>query len=92
MNLRPVEPVMQLLLERTQRAESKLELLLKKFELLEARLEKPPESHLTAKQAAAYLGVAYSTFRGWACSIRQQKTGRYRKQDLDHFAATRKRK
>lgn len=45
--------------------------------------------YLTARDAAAYLGIAYSTFRKRACRIRcQPQTGRYRRDDLDAFAAS----
>lgn len=45
--------------------------------------------YLTAKQAAAYLGIAYSTFRKKACQIpTMAQTGRYRREDLDKWAAS----
>ncbi|VTR94097.1 unnamed protein product [Gemmata massiliana] len=45
--------------------------------------------HLTAEEAASYLGVAYSTFRKKATRIKKQpSTGRYRIEDLDEFAAS----
>jgi hypothetical protein len=50
----------------------------------------PPSPYLTARQAAAYLNVSYGTFRNWATQIKRTKTGRYRKDDLDHFAQNRK--
>jgi hypothetical protein len=43
--------------------------------------------YLTARQAAAYLGIAYGTFRNKATRIRKMpQTGRYRREDLDAFA------
>jgi hypothetical protein len=48
----------------------------------------PVESpYLTAKQAAAYLKIAYSTFRDRARLIkRAPQTKRYRREDLDEYA------
>ncbi|OWK46591.1 helix-turn-helix domain-containing protein [Fimbriiglobus ruber] len=46
--------------------------------------------YLTAREAATYLNVSYGTFRNWAVQIKRQKTGRYRKEDLDHFAKSRR--
>lgn len=46
--------------------------------------------YLTAKEAAAYLNVSYGTFRNWATRIKRSRTGRYRRDDLDHFATTRR--
>lgn len=49
----------------------------------------PVSSHLTAKQAAAYLRISYSTFRKKATKIRRQPgTGRYQVEDLNEFAAS----
>ena len=49
----------------------------------------PATPHLTAKEAAAYLRISYSTFRKKATKIRRQPgTGRYRIEDLDEFAAS----
>ena len=43
--------------------------------------------YLTAKEAAAYLRLAYSTFRKRAKYIaRQPQTGRYHVADLDDYA------
>ena len=47
--------------------------------------------YLTPKEAASYLNIAYGTFRNWAKDIRRQRTGRYRREDLDAFAQRRKR-
>ena len=51
-----------------------------------------PEIHspyLTARQAAVYLGISYSTFRKKAVRIRQQPgIRRYRREDLDEFASS----
>jgi hypothetical protein len=45
--------------------------------------------YLTAKEAAAYLRISYSTFRKKATKIKRQPgTGRYRREDLDMFAAS----
>lgn len=45
--------------------------------------------YLTAAEAAAYLRIAYSTFRKVATRIRRMPaTGRYRREDLDAFAET----
>lgn len=52
------------------------------------RIDSP---YLTAREAAAYLRVTYGTFRHWAVKITRSKTGRYRREDLDKFAATRRR-
>lgn len=47
--------------------------------------------YLTAKEAAAYLRIAYSTFRKKAKRIKRQPgTGRYRVEDLEAFAAKKK--
>ncbi|OWK46594.1 helix-turn-helix domain-containing protein [Fimbriiglobus ruber] len=46
--------------------------------------------YLTAREAALYLNVSYGTFRNWATKIKKQKTGRFRKEDLDNFAKTRR--
>jgi len=47
--------------------------------------------HLSAKEAADYLRISYSTFRKKATKIhRQPGTGRYRIEDLDEFAASMK--
>lgn len=44
--------------------------------------------YLTAKEAAVYLKISYSTFRKKARLIRKQPgTGRYRREDLDRFAS-----
>jgi hypothetical protein len=49
--------------------------------------------HLTAKEAAAYLRISYSTFRKKATRIRRQPgTGRYRIEDLNEFAASQRSK
>ena len=56
--------------------------------------EKAPAAdspYLTAKQAAAYLNVSYGTFRHRAKNIKRTRTGHYRREDLDHFAAHRRR-
>ena len=46
-------------------------------------------THLTAREAAAYLSISYSTFRKKARSIkRQPSTGKYRREDLDEYAAS----
>lgn len=46
-------------------------------------------AHLTAREAADYLRISYSTFRKKATKIRRQPgTGRYRVEDLDDFAAS----
>jgi hypothetical protein len=43
--------------------------------------------YLTAREAAAYLRISYSTFRKKACMIRVCKaTGRYKKEYLDEYA------
>jgi excisionase family DNA binding protein len=45
--------------------------------------------YLTAKEAAAYLRISYSTFRKCATKIRRMpSTNRYRREDLDEFAAS----
>lgn len=50
------------------------------------KIESP---YLTAKEAAAYLGIAYSTFRKRATQIkRMPQTGRYRREDLDLWASS----
>lgn len=47
----------------------------------------PLSPYLTAKQAAAYLRLSYSTFRKRAKYIvRQPQTGRYHVNDLDDYA------
>jgi hypothetical protein len=44
--------------------------------------------YLTAREAAAYLNIAYSTFRGRARLIRRApQTGRYTREALDEYAA-----
>lgn len=49
----------------------------------------PSTPYFTAKEAAAYLRISYSTFRKKATKIRRQPgTGRYRREDLDEFAAS----
>ncbi len=50
-----------------------------------------PRKYLTAREAAGYLGIPYSTFRKVApAGIKKQPgTGRYRPEDLDAFAASR---
>lgn len=50
----------------------------------------PESPYLTAKEAAAYLRVSYGTFRNWATKIKRHRTGRYRREDLDEFARTRR--
>jgi excisionase family DNA binding protein len=43
--------------------------------------------YLTARQAAEYLNISYSTFRKKARYIRKMPgTSRYRREDLDAFA------
>lgn len=45
--------------------------------------------YLSAKEAAVYLNIAYSTFRKRAVTIpRQPQTKRYRRCDLDVWATT----
>jgi excisionase family DNA binding protein len=51
---------------------------------------KTPSPYLTAREAADYLNVSYGTFRNWATRIKRAKTGRYRREDLDQFASTRR--
>lgn len=47
--------------------------------------------YLTAKQAAVYLNVPYSTFRKRATTIpRCHQTKRYHKTDLDEWAKSRR--
>jgi hypothetical protein len=49
----------------------------------------PASPYFTAKEAAAYLRISYSTFRKKATRIRRQPgTGRYHRSDLDEFAAS----
>ncbi len=59
-----------------------------------AKLEKqkfPDSPYLTAREAAEYLGISYDHFRHKAHLIRQQPgTRRYRREDLDEFAAAQK--
>lgn len=50
----------------------------------------PSKEYMTAKEAADYLNVTYGTFRNWATRIKRSKTGRYRREDLDHFAQNRR--
>lgn len=57
---------------------------------LERRLAKPADAHLTAKQAAEYLGIAYGTFRKIATQIPRTKNGRYRREDLDKYSRRKK--
>lgn len=45
-----------------------------------------PSPYLTAKEAAAYLNVAYGTFRHIATRIRRCRHGRYHRDDLDAYA------
>lgn len=53
---------------------------------------RPGESpYYTAREAAAYLRIAYGTFRNWATQIKRNNLGRYHRADLDRFANTRKR-
>jgi hypothetical protein len=59
--------------------------------IIDQEQPKPDSPYLTAKQAARYLNVAYGTFRNWAYHIPKTRTGRYTREALDHFAATRKR-
>lgn len=43
--------------------------------------------YMTSKEAAAYLRLAYSTFRKRATKIKRMPgTGRYRREDLDAYA------
>lgn len=70
-----------------------VELKAEKLERIENRLAaggpSPAPLHLNARQAAEYLGIPYSTFRKKAVRIRRsQTTGRYRREDLDEFAAS----
>jgi hypothetical protein len=68
-----------------------LAVILARLERIEAIVSPPaPASpHLTAKEAAAYLRISYSTFRKKATKIRRQPgTGRYRIEDLDEFASS----
>lgn len=47
-----------------------------------------PSPYLTARQAADYLNIPYSSFRKKATRIRRMPgTGRYQVADLDAFAA-----
>ncbi len=65
--------------------------ILMRLERIEAALPltASPSPHLTAKEAAAYLRISYSTFRKKATKIRRQPgTGRYRREDLDAFASS----
>lgn len=61
-----------------------------RLERIERTLQLGTESpYMTAREAAAYLRISESTFRKKARLIRRQPgTGRYRKDDLDEFAAT----
>ncbi len=68
-----------------------LAVILARLERIEAIIHPPAPAtpHLTAKEAAAYLRISYSTFRKKATKIRRQPgTGRYRIEDLDEFAAS----
>jgi hypothetical protein len=48
-----------------------------------------PGTYLTAKEAATYLAISYSTFRKRATRItRMPGTGTYRREDLDTYAAS----
>jgi hypothetical protein len=48
-----------------------------------------PGVYLTAKEAAVFLNIPYSTFRKKAVKIRRQPgTGRYLREDLAQFAAS----
>jgi hypothetical protein len=68
-----------------------LTVIIARLDRIEATLN-PPEPatpHLTAKEAASYLRISYSTFRKKATKIRcQPGTRRYRVEDLDEFAAS----
>lgn len=44
--------------------------------------------YLTARQAAAYINVPYTTFRKIATQIKRCRFKRFRKADLDKFMAT----
>jgi hypothetical protein len=68
-----------------------LTVILSRLKKIEAILSPvtPATPHLTAKEAAEYLRISYSTFRKKATKIRRQPgTGRYRIEDLDEFAAS----
>jgi len=65
--------------------------ILLRLEQIEATLNSPTPAtpHLTAKEAAAYLRISYSTFRKKATKIRRQPgTRSYRREDLDEFATS----
>jgi DNA-binding CsgD family transcriptional regulator len=68
-----------------------LAVILTRLERIEEvlRLKASSTPHLTAREAADYLRISYSTFRKKATRIRRQPgTGRYRIEDLDEFAAS----
>jgi hypothetical protein len=68
-----------------------LTVILSRLEKIESKLKPSATAtpHLTAKEAAAYLRISYSTFRKKATRIRRQPgTGRYRIEDLNEFAAS----
>jgi len=52
----------------------------------EPRVKEIDSPYLTGRQAAAYLNIAYGTFRNYATRIRRTRFGRYRREDLDKFA------
>jgi hypothetical protein len=56
----------------------------------EATVSEPaptPSPYLTAREAAAYLGIAYSTFRARARHVRRvAQTRRYTSEALDEYA------
>ncbi len=65
--------------------------ILVRLSRIEAALTPPAPAtpHLTAREAAAYLRISYSTFRKKATKIKRQPgTRRYRREDLDEFAAS----
>ena len=49
----------------------------------------PGAKYLTAREAAAYLGLTYGTFRHKAARIRRTRHGRYTREALDRFAELR---
>jgi hypothetical protein len=72
-----------------------LTVIIERLDKLESTLHPsaPATPHLTAKEAAAYLRISYSTFRKKATRIRRQPgTGRYRIEDLNEFAASQRSK
>lgn len=61
--------------------------ILARLDRIEAKLAAVESPYLTPVEAAAYLKIAYSTFRKIATKIRRSpQTGNYRREDLDEYA------